>query len=521
MPRLLGGPTPTSWSPASAAARTRRGPSPASSTPPARLVGVEAAGGAAITNGIPGVLHGMRSRLLQDEAGQILEAQSISAGLDYPGIGPEHAHLAAIGRADTPRPADDEVLDAFRLLARPRASSPRSSRPTPWPGWPQAGTDALPAGSTVLITLSGRGDKDVAQVREIFGRQTRCLTSRRSSGPAATQGRKLLIPYLMGGMTDDWTQSLAAVVAAGADAVEVGIPFSDPMMDGPVIQEAALRALQRGTVPDQVLDGIAAGGGAGADGRHDLLQPGLPGRAPAHGPLPGRRRRRRGAIVADLPLEELDPWAAEADAAGVDTVLLVAPSSPPERVERICARAAGFVYAVARMGVTGERVDLGSDVAKVVERIRSCTDMPVCVGVGRVDAGAGGRGVRGGRRGGGRLGPGAPPARGARAPMGGGLRRVVPRRHRLARPRELPLHGGRQGALSRRGRVRGAPHVVLQVPLGRQGGRASGRRRTAAPWSTSVPVHALAARMRSASAARVASGTGSPENTQGSAVQIP
>ena len=70
-------------------------------------------------------------------------------------------------------------------------------------------------------------------------------------------GRKLLIPYLMGGMTDDWEQSLAAVVAAGADAVEVGIPFSDPMMDGPVIQEAALRALGRGTVPDQVLDGIA------------------------------------------------------------------------------------------------------------------------------------------------------------------------------------------------------------------------------------------------------------------------
>src|SRR5580658_10192493 len=71
------------------------------------------------------------------------------------------------------------------------------------------------------------------------------------------RGRKLLIPYLMGGMTEDWGQSLAAVVAAGADAVEVGVPFSDPMMDGPVIQEAALRALQRATVPQEVLDGIA------------------------------------------------------------------------------------------------------------------------------------------------------------------------------------------------------------------------------------------------------------------------
>jgi tryptophan synthase alpha chain len=89
-----------------------------------------------------------------------------------------------------------------------------------------------------------------------------------------------------------------------------------------------------------------------------------------------------GAILPDLPIEELDPWQVEADAAGVDTILLVAPSSPEERVARICARARGFVYAVARMGVTGERQSLGGDAAKVVERIRRHTDMPVCVGVG-------------------------------------------------------------------------------------------------------------------------------------------
>ncbi len=195
------------------------------------------------------------------------------------------------------------------------------------------------------------------------------------------RGRKLLIPYLMGGMTEDWGHSLAAVIAAGADAVEVGIPFSDPMIDGPVIQEAALRSLARGTTPELVLDGLAR----------------------AEAPVPvavmtyynlvfraGHKRMARslaaagvrGAIVPDLPVEELSPWAAEADAAGVDTVLLVAPSSPPERVERICARARGFVYAVARMGVTGERAALGSDAALVVDRVRQCTDMPVCVGIG-------------------------------------------------------------------------------------------------------------------------------------------
>jgi tryptophan synthase beta chain len=137
----------------------------------ARLVGVEAAGGAAITNGIPGVLHGMYSQLLQDEAGQIQEAESISAGLDYPGLGPEHAHLAAIGRAEYSVAHDAEVLDAFRLLSQTEGIIPalESAHALAWV-IRVAGTDALPAGSTVMVTLSGRGDKDVAQVREIIGR---------------------------------------------------------------------------------------------------------------------------------------------------------------------------------------------------------------------------------------------------------------------------------------------------------------------------------------------------------------
>ncbi len=135
----------------------------------ARLVGVEAAGGAAVTNGIPGVLHGMYTRLLQDESGQILEAESISAGLDYPGLGPEHAHLAAAGRAEYTVAADAEVLDAFRLLSHTEGIIPalESAHAVAWVAR-SAGTDSLPGGSTVLITLSGRGDKDVAQVRDLL-----------------------------------------------------------------------------------------------------------------------------------------------------------------------------------------------------------------------------------------------------------------------------------------------------------------------------------------------------------------
>ena len=135
----------------------------------ARLIGVEAAGGAAITNGIPGVLHGMHSKLLQDEAGQIEEAESISAGLDYPGLGPEHAHLAAIGRAEYSTANDAEVLEAFRLLSQTEGIIPalESAHAIAWV-IARAGTPDLPSGSTVLVNLSGRGDKDVAQVRELL-----------------------------------------------------------------------------------------------------------------------------------------------------------------------------------------------------------------------------------------------------------------------------------------------------------------------------------------------------------------
>jgi tryptophan synthase beta chain len=134
----------------------------------ARLVGVQPEGGAAIGRGTPGVVHGHRSMLLQDEFGQVEEAQSISAGLDYPGVGPEHSHLYSIGRATYPWVSDAEVLDAFQLLSRTEGIIPalESAHAIAWVAR-EAGNE-IPEGSTVLLNLSGRGDKDVAQVREIL-----------------------------------------------------------------------------------------------------------------------------------------------------------------------------------------------------------------------------------------------------------------------------------------------------------------------------------------------------------------
>jgi tryptophan synthase beta chain len=135
----------------------------------AELVGVEAAGGAAIGRGVPGVVHGMRSHLLQDEHGQVLEAHSISAGLDYPGVGPEHAYLAEVGRARYVQAGDDEVLAALRLLSETEGIIPALEPAHALAYLARAAGGEIPSGSTVLVTLSGRGDKDAAEGMELLG----------------------------------------------------------------------------------------------------------------------------------------------------------------------------------------------------------------------------------------------------------------------------------------------------------------------------------------------------------------
>ncbi|MEV4752349.1 tryptophan synthase subunit beta [Streptosporangium amethystogenes subsp. fukuiense] len=136
---------------------------------PARLVGVEAEGGAGAARGRLGVLHGCRSLFLQDDDGQIAQAHSIAAGLDYPGVGPEHAHLRDLGRARYVTVTDDEAVGAAVRLARAEGIVPalESAHALAWV-IRAAGGGELPAGSTVLMTLSGRGDKDVSTLKELL-----------------------------------------------------------------------------------------------------------------------------------------------------------------------------------------------------------------------------------------------------------------------------------------------------------------------------------------------------------------
>jgi tryptophan synthase alpha chain len=224
---------------------------------------------------------------------------------------------------------------------------------------------------------SGTGGGDGGRVGpgHAPGRLESTLSARRDAG------HKLLVPYVTGGMDDQWLLTVEALAGAGADAIEVGIPFSDPMIDGPVIQEASLRALERGTTPDGILADLS---------RIDVGVPlvvmtyyNLIFRA-GHTRIAGLMAESgvSGAIIPDLPLEELDPWSEAADSAGVATVLLVAPSTPDERIRAVCERSRGFVYAVGRMGVTGEQAELADSARQVAGRITGVTELPVCVGIG-------------------------------------------------------------------------------------------------------------------------------------------
>ena len=194
-------------------------------------------------------------------------------------------------------------------------------------------------------------------------------------------GSKLLVPYVTGGLCDDWLDVVRAAAAAGADAMEIGIPFSDPVMDGPTIQEASQQALSRGATPTAIIDALGA------------VDVGIPLIAMTYYNVVFRTGHRRfarllaangvgGAIVPDVPLEELGDWSRAADDAGVATVLLAAPVTPDERLVRICERARGFVYAVGLMGVTGERDAVAASSGVLAKRLKAITDKPVLVGFG-------------------------------------------------------------------------------------------------------------------------------------------
>ncbi|MGD0438265.1 MAG: tryptophan synthase subunit alpha [Bryobacteraceae bacterium] len=197
--------------------------------------------------------------------------------------------------------------------------------------------------------------------------------------------RPALIAYITAGdPTPDRTAALvAALERGGADLIELGVPFSDPIADGPVIQRGSERALKAGTTVARVLD-IAAQIRARSEiplvlftYLNPVLHYGLEklGRdAAAHG--------IDGCLMTDLSVEEAEPYTNAMHAAGLDTVFLAAPTSTPRRLELVAKYSSGFVYLVSRTGVTGERSSVSDAVAPLVQAVRKVTGLPLAVGFG-------------------------------------------------------------------------------------------------------------------------------------------
>ncbi len=314
-----------------------------------RLYGVEAAGAASLGAGRPGVLHGARSSLLADEDGQIVDAHSISAGLDYPG-------------------------------RRPRARAPARHRPRRVPGRDRRRRPrGLPPPGRDRGDHPGARARARARPRPGAGRRRdrRLPLGPRRQGPGrgarpSREMSKALVIYLMAGR--EAPELAAAAEAGGADLVELGFPFSDPLADGPVIRRAAERALAAGMRTRACLECLA-------ETRARVEVPLVPMTYSSLLEAYGWERfsadaRTAGAasmIVADLPAGERPE---------LRRIQLVAPTSTDERLRLAAEATDGWLYLVTLTGTTGPRADLSPAFAGLVERARRTTDLPLYAGFG-------------------------------------------------------------------------------------------------------------------------------------------
>jgi len=196
------------------------------------------------------------------------------------------------------------------------------------------------------------------------------------------EGRRALVCYLTAGHPD-YPRSLSllrGIVEAGADIVEVGVPFSDPLADGPVIQASSQQALERGMTFDRSLDLIREAAVESPVVLFSYLNPVLAAGADAL--TRAAAAGADGLLITDLPLGADPPLEARFAAGPLDYVRLVAPTTPRTRMAEIARHGSGFVYLISRLGVTGERSDIAAELPATISRLRGVTDLPVCVGFG-------------------------------------------------------------------------------------------------------------------------------------------
>ena len=332
--------------------------------PSVEIIGVEAAGhgltqlhAASLAGGRPGILHGNRTYLLMNDDGQIQDAHSISAGLDYPGIGPEHSWLHEVGRVKYLSATDDEALDAFMLLTQ---------------------LEGISAGAGVrTCDRQGHGTRAETPEGPFDGGQS--VRPRRQGYPAdhgdperqeavttridarfaelAKEGRSAFVTYVMAGDPDPATSLdiVKALPKAGADIIEFGVPFTDPMADGPSIQAAGLRALKAGMTLKKTLETVR--GFRKENDTTPLVLMGYYNPIYIYGVdkflIDAKAAGVDGLIIVDLPPEEDDELCIPALKAGLNFIRLATPTTDDKRLPAVLANTSGFVYYVSIAGITG------------------------------------------------------------------------------------------------------------------------------------------------------------------------
>jgi tryptophan synthase alpha chain len=371
----------------------------------ARLVGFEAAGdgvgtvrhAATLTQGSPGAFYSCLSYLLQDDDGQTIESHAIAAALNYPGVGPEHAWLNEAGRAECRPITVAAAMGAFAQSCRLEDIIPAFESAHGLAGALSLGVELGPGRSDPGQSVRSRrqGRRNGRQVvRPDRSRGTELLSMEQHQiirlgtlfESCRGEGRSALVGYLPTGYPDvrGSIEAMIELVRSGCDLIEVGVADPDPAMDGPTIATATRSALCGGV---RVRDTMAAGEAITKAGGHAVVMtycnPVLRHGVDAY---PYARDSAAaggmGLIVPDLIPDEAGAWLAASEQHQLDHIVVVAPSSTPQRLALTAETCRGFVYAASIMGVTGARNAVSGAVADLVRRVNAVSDIPFGVGLG-------------------------------------------------------------------------------------------------------------------------------------------
>ena len=303
------------------------------------------------------MLHGNRTYLLMDDDGQIQDAHSISAGLDYPGIGPEHSWLHETGRVTYLSATDDEALAAFQLLSRLEgiipALEPAHAIAKVMELAPKRPKRSSDGGQSLRPRRQGRA----AGRRNLEGQEEVTTRIDARFAELAKQGRSAFVTFLMAGDPDPATSLdiIKALPKAGADIIEIGMPFTDPMADGPSIQAAGLRALKAGMTLKKTLEMVR--GFRKDDNATPLVLMGYYNPIYIYGVdkflADAKTAGVDGLIIVDLPPEEDTELCLPAMKAGLNFIRLATPTTDDKRLPAVLANTSGFVYYVSITGITG------------------------------------------------------------------------------------------------------------------------------------------------------------------------